>query len=207
MNAFHRIGIRIVAIAWASIVLQVGTFALAGNSQPKSAGPERVAGRTLGEWTAELSKSQNEIARLRAVKTLGAFGEQAAAALTLALSDRSAAVRYWAASELGDQGVARKTAIPALRKMMQEQFIGLRISAAYALCRFGNVKQGLPVLIEALKYPERGVANSAADFLARIGPPAVDAVDALTQAAKHQDYHVRGAAKEALRRIRGKPAS
>ncbi len=207
MNVFHRIGTQLLAIAWAIIVLNAGTLARAENSQSKSASPERVAGRTLSEWTAELSKSQNEIAQLRAVVTLGAFGEPAAGVLITALSDRNAAVRYWAASELGDQGVVRKTAIPALRKMMQEKFVGLRISAAYALCRFGDVKQGLPVLIEALKFPERGVANSAADFLARIGPPAEGAVDALTQATKHQDYHVRGAALEALRRIRSKPAS
>jgi len=172
-------------------------------AKPATAEAPQVAGRTLAEWTDDL-KSDNELVRLRATLSLGAFREPAVSALTAALEDPSDGVRYWAASELGDIGPAAKPALARLRKLNKEKFIGLRIAAAYALCRLGELDAGLPTLTTALESPERGISNSAVDFLARVGPPAKAAIGPLEQAAKqHDDYHVRGAALEALRRIRG----
>ncbi len=177
---------------------------VAGLSLEAAEPGSRVAGRVLAAWQAELDSS-SRTRRLRAIMTLPAFGDAAVRPLETALGHADPAVRYWAASGLGD--LAHKTSRTrdiraALQKMLGHKSAGLQISAAYALCRLGHVKQGLPILTGALGHPQRGVVCSAADFLARIGPPAAAAVGPLQQAVKHKDYHVKGAALEALRRIR-----
>lgn len=180
-------------------------LALVVGSHVEAADPvSKVAGRTLSAWQAELGSSVRT-RRLRAILTLPAFGEPAVQSLGLALGHADPAVCYWAASGLGD--LAHKTSRSkeihrALERMLKHKSVGLQISAAYALCRLGHVKQGLPTLIKSLEHPQRGVACSGADFLARIGPPAAAAMVPLQQAVQHKDYHVKGAALEALRRIR-----
>lgn len=167
--------------------------------------PQQVAGRTLEEWAADLS-SPNRVIALRAVLTIGQFGEVATGTLTEALAHEQPGVRYWAASELGDIGSLPAAAVSRLTDLLDEEQIGVRLSAGYALCRSGQVEKSLSVLTDALSHPTRGVRNAAADFLARIGPPARAAIPALEQALKHQDYHTKGAAQEALLRIRAVPS-
>jgi len=188
-----------------SIVLLTSSHhAIAQIEIPASDNPKTVAGRTLEQWSAE-SHSPNLIRRLRAVKTLPTFDERSIPALTEALSDSHPAARYWAANGLGDIGSKKSSqkAIPILEKMLESKNRADRMCAAYALCRLGKVKTALVHLTEALTDPEKGTATSAADFIARIGPPAKAAIPALEKAQKHKDYHVRRSAKEAIRRING----
>ena len=161
-----------------------------------------VAGRSLADWSAEL-QSSSPVARRRAVLSVGAFGKNAVPVLTKALSHDDEVVRYWAASELGDLGDDAKSAVEALRKLLGEKSIGVRIAAGYALCRIGQVEEGLPTLLEGLKHNERGVWNSSADFLARIGPPAKAAIPTLEEAGKGGADHIADISNEALWRIRG----
>lgn len=171
--------------------------------QPAAAAPRTVAGRTLKEWTQELS-SKHRIVRLRAARTLPVFGAPAVPALSGALGSDDPAIVYWAAYGLGDIARPAPKALPHLKRLLKSKSEALRISAAYAMCRLGHVKLALPVLTAGLKSPHRGTANSAADFLARIGPPARAALPALKEAAGHRDYHVKNAANEAIRRITAK---
>lgn len=161
-----------------------------------------VGGLSLSNWSAEL-KSPSPVVRRRAVLSLGAFGKSAVPVLTQALGHDDPVVRYWAASELGDLGDEAKSAIEPLRKMHSEKSIGVRIAAAYALCRIGQVEEGLPTLLEGLKDETRGVWNSSADFLARIGPPAKAAIPTIEEEAKRGADHIADICNEALRRIRG----
>jgi hypothetical protein len=46
------------------------------------------------------------------------------------------------------------------------------------------------------------MACSAAELLGRVGPPASEALPALEEARQHSDYHVQGAALNAMRAIR-----
>ncbi len=163
---------------------------------------EVVAGRSLADWSAEL-QSSSPVARRRAVLSIGAFGKTAVTVLTTALNHDDSVVRYWAASELGDLGDDAKPALESLRKLHGEKVIGVRISAAYALCRIGQVEESLPTLLEGLKHKERGVWNSSADFLGRIGPPAKAAIPTLEEQAKREADHIADICNEALRRIRG----
>jgi N-sulfoglucosamine sulfohydrolase len=164
--------------------------------------PVTVAGRTLAAWVAELD-SANAVARRRAVLSLSVFGPSAVPALTQALSHEDAAVRYWAASELGDLGDPAAPAIQSLRELHREKSIALRMPAAYALCRVGHIQESLPTLLEGLRHSERGVWNSAGDFLARVGPPARAAIPEIETEAKRGADHIADICDEALRRIRG----
>lgn len=161
-----------------------------------------VAGRSLVEWTAEL-QSSSPVVRRRAVLSIGAFDTTAIPVLTKALVHEDSVVRYWAATELGDLGDDAKSAVDVLRKLLGEKSIGVRIAAAYALCRTGHVEEGVPTLLEGLKHRERGVWNSSADFLARIGSPAKAAIPTLEAEGKRETDHIADICNEALRRIRG----
>jgi hypothetical protein len=181
-----------------------------------------VAGRTLAKWSADLADPR-DIVRLRAVKTLGAFGEEARAPLTAALADANAGVRYWAASHLGELGTrsalgAGGAASDTLRKKLLEleekdPEPAVRMAAAFALASAEDGEElgrRVEKLTAHLADPERSMALSAAEFLGRLGPKAKGAVPALERAFEAHapasrgsgvDYHVRGAVQNALRKI------
>ena len=86
----------------------------------------------------------------------------------------------------------------------------VRLAASFALCRHGLYDMHLPLLIESLDYPERGTACTAAYLLGEIGPDAKGAQGPLEQTFEKNrpggsegDYHLGGAALNALRKIRG----
>ncbi len=185
-----------------SFVLLTAVWVLVVTFQERLSAADVVAGRTLPEWLAEL-QSPSSVARRRAVLSVGAFGKSAVTELTKALAHEDTVVRYWAASELGDLGDAAKSALEPLRMLHAETVLGVRIAAAYGLCRVGQVEEGLPTLLEGLKSDTRGVWNSSADFLARIGPSAKAAIPTLEVEGKRGADHIADICNEALRRIRG----
>jgi HEAT repeat protein len=173
-------------------------------------GPRTIAGQTIDDYAAKL-KDENRIVRLRAVRSLGAFGVAAGDALRESLDHSDAAVRYLAAENLGriggkplEQAKARLTELAE-----DETSLAVRLAASYALCRAGLVDQHLPLLIETLRYPERGTACSAAELIGNIGPSAAAAIKTLEvvheknrPGTKGGDYHVGGATMNALRKLR-----
>ena len=166
--------------------------------------PATVAGRTLDQYAAALN-GETPTVRLRAVLSLRAFGADAVPAFVDALGHHDEAVRYRAASALGDLAGADGAgdAVPALRTLLTGGR-GERLAAAYALSALGYAGEGLPVLTAALAGPGRAVPVAAADFLARLGPAAADAADALERATKHGDYHVANRAAQALAAVLGR---
>lgn len=170
----------------------------------------RVAGRTLAEHASLLSDA-DRVVRLRAARSLGSFGVEAGEARIGMLDHEDAAVRYIGAVQLGRLGEEPlKKAKPRLRELASEESsLAVRMAASYALCRSGLVDEHLPLLVDSLKYPERGTACSAAELIGDIGPSAAAAIDPLETAyAKHKpgadggDYHIGGAAANALRKLR-----
>ncbi|MFH5803747.1 HEAT repeat domain-containing protein [Alienimonas sp. DA493] len=171
--------------------------------------PPTVAGRTAETWAEELSH-ENRIVRNRAVLSLRAFGAAGAPHLAEALSSDDEAVRFWAAEGLGmfPSAPAAQDALPALRTLMQEGAVAERLAAAFAVARLGDPGPAVPVLSEGLKHPSRGVAVTSADFLARLGPTAEAAADALREAARnHDDYHVQYRSEQALAAVTGQDST
>ncbi len=177
----------------------------AADSQVKT-----VAGRTIKQYAQELD-SNHRVVRLRAVKSLGAFGEPAGDVLTSALKHSDPAVAYTAAVQLGRiGGKPLKSAIKPLTQLADNPTsLSLRMAGAFALCKAGQTDQRLAVLTDALSYPDRGTACSAAELIGMIGPDAKAAIEPLEQAfasndpeKRNGDYHIGGAAKNALRKVR-----
>ena len=172
--------------------------------------PRAVAGRSMAEYAAQID-DPDRVVRLRAIKTLGVFGPAAGAVLRDALDHEDAAVRYTAAVHLGQIGgeplqLAEERLIELASDRRRH---AVRMAASYALCESGKVSEHLPLLIDSLGYGERGMACSAAELIGRLGPDAKAAAPALeTTYQKHRpgatggDYHIGGAAMNALRKIR-----
>ncbi len=153
---------------------------------------------------------------LCAIRSLGAFGVPSATAIRGALDHEDAAMRYVAAVQLGQIGgeplqLARQRLVELAT---DERSHAVRMAACYALCESGQVAEHLPLLIDSLDFGERGMACSAAELIGRLGPDARAAVPALeTSYEKHRpgaaggDYHIGGAAMNALRKIRTESAA
>lgn len=164
-----------------------------------------IAGRTVSQWLAEL-KSGIPTQRRRAAESLGQFGAHAADAFVAMLDDEDDAIRSIGATFIGDHRVPANSK-DKLRRMLNDDSRGVRMAAAYAACRLGDLDAGLPVLETLMLVKERGTACSAAEFLGRIGPGAMPLAERMRnevakQAARGGDYHIRGALQNALRKIR-----
>lgn len=168
-----------------------------------------IAGRDLQYYEAQL-KSEDRTVRLRAIKTLGAFGDVAGEALAAALTHDDAAVRYTAAVHLGRiGGEPLQGAVDQLVKIRNDSSsLACQQAAAFALCRAGRLDEHLSLLVERLAYPERAMACSAAELIGMIGPPAASAIETLEQVKRDNppsgkgDYHLGGAAGHAIDKLK-----
>jgi HEAT repeat protein len=192
-------------------VLLAALVTFASNSRAASDEVATVAGESLEQCAGHLD-SDNRVIRLRAARSLSAFGTPAGKPLRDALGHEDAAVRFIAAESLGRLGgesLQESRDLLAKLATTPSQPLSVRMAAAYAMCAAGETKAYLPVLIEGIETDRRAAACTAADLIAALGPSASAATDALQQAyqehrpgAKGGDYHIGGAANNALRSIR-----
>jgi HEAT repeat protein len=116
------------------------------------------------------------------------------------LKNADAGVRVNAAEELGRSGVAE--AVPALSDAMNDDYWGVRLSAAMALGDIGNASEpAVPTLAKALRDETPSVRSGAAWALGRIGEPAKAAIPALIEALQEDEASIRFNAAYALGRI------
>ncbi len=175
--------------------------------------PQSVAGHSLEE-TEKLVSDENRTVRLRAAKSLAAFGQEAGPVLRRALDHDDAAVRYTVAVGLGRVGgEALIEAQSDLHAMMsQDSSEAMRMASAFALCRIPqadakHMAESLDVLVKKIQTPSRAVACSAAELLGMLGRDATSAAKSIEEVAKNNrpgssgDYHIGGAAQKALRQI------
>lgn len=106
------------------------------------------------------------------------------------LADDDPAVRYWAVVGLGALGAEGKTSIESLRKSLKDRSATVRSAAADALCRIGNVDDGLPVLIETAQDENPWVRLFAVNALDRLGERASSARDVLVKARDDKNAYV-----------------
>lgn len=188
---------------WLMVFLSFSSQGLADEEKPL------VAGRTLSQYADQL-QSEDRVVRLRAARSLGPFGQPAGRLLIETLEHEDPAMRYLAAEQLGRLGGdSLEAAVGRLCELAgDESSLAVRLSASFALCRHGLDDMHLPLLIESLDYPERGMACTAAYLIGEIGSPAISAVPALERTleknrpgTKSGDYHLGGAVINALRKI------
>jgi len=155
---------------------------------------------TLGARYAILRQGEGSTAMLRTlidVADKASAGASAMADLAAALDHGDATVRHWAATGLGNFPDEGEFAAARLREALEDDAPSVRIAAARALCRMGDVESGLPVLRKELSGPRQWARLQAAIALDLLGEAARPALPEL-QAALHDQpnkYIVRVANK------------
>ncbi len=137
---------------------------------PEAILAERAAGSTPYEIATDTSVYPRE--RILAAADLVGRGPEALPEQVQKLSDKDAAVRYWAAVGLNALGTLAAPAAEALVTALTDAHPIVRIEAAAALCSQGRVQDALPVLGNELKGGDLRVALRAARALELMGETA-----------------------------------
>ncbi len=123
--------------------------------------------RRLGSRYAILRQPGAEglVRRIRDTASLTLEGPEVLPKLVAALTDKDAAVRYWAVIGIGnlapkDAGIAAR-----MTAMLKDDSPSVRIAAARALARMGKPDPALPVLVAALREGSQWVRVNAAIVL------------------------------------------
>ncbi len=143
--------------------------------------------------------------RLGRVAALASDGVGALPELLKALGDADAAVRYWAATGLGNLGAtANAEGLAAARGALGDRSAVVRVAAARALIRMGESGEALPILTAELAGPEQWTRLHAAIALDEAGAVARPAIPDLRRALENQPnkYIVR-VANRALNDLEG----
>lgn len=138
-------------------------------------------------------------ARLARMAELASSSKDALPELRKGMKDTDAAVRYWAATGIGNIAMADEGVIlNCLDRMQNDPSTVVRIASARALLRIGHEKElALAALSKALESPEQWSRLHAAIVLDEAAKKALPALPALQKALKKQPnkYIVRVANK------------
>lgn len=131
--------------------------------------------------------------RVAEVAVQASAGHQALPRLVKALDDEDAAVRYWAATGLGNIGKAAQSARAKVSALLQDDSSVVRTAAARALARMGDAKPALPVLQKELKDGEQWERLHAAIVLDEMDEQARPALKAMHAAlVPRQKFYANG---------------
>jgi len=125
-------------------------------------------------------------ARLAEVAALASRGEAGFSELRQAIDDEDAAVRYWAATGIGNIGKNAEGLIDELKVQIEDPAPVVRVAVARALCMIGEAETGLPVLAEELGSDQEWTRLYAAIALDELGETAKPVVEALRKGLKNQ---------------------
>ena len=153
-----------------------------------------------------LVNSKNDYARIHAVQNIGHMDHitpEVILSLTMALKDRNANVRNYAAHILKDMHTGAGSAVPALiESVLTDEDPGVRMRAIRAL---GAIQMFTPevvaAIVKAVEDKNDDVRRAAMEVFGKMGSKAVAAMPALNEALKDKVSAVRPRAKIALKKI------
>jgi len=155
-----------------------------------TAGAVVYRGRPLSFYIGKL-KSGSDAERVQAIRAIGYFGGDGAAAVTelaKALSDGSAEIRSAAAGSLSRMGATGAPAVEQLAQALTDPDARVRCLSAIALQSMGaKSAPAVPQLVQALHDPVNYVRMSVANALGAIGPSSWAAVPALVERLRLKD--------------------
>jgi len=156
-------------------------------------------------WMDKLHKT-DLLERLQKIKDLDGLCEKAIPKYFKALGDKYGSVRYWAVVGLhnnckGVKDIERAKA--SLKKMLGDKSPVVRIAAAQALCDWGDQKEGLAVLLEAIEHKTDKARLYAIIALNRIGEKARPALGTIKAHLKDPDEYVQRVTRATLNRLEG----
>jgi len=166
-------------------------------------GGEESATPTTPHWRDKLDKT-DLLERLRKIKKLDGAGRKTIPRYIEALNDEYGSVRYWAVVGLHNscKGAGDiKRAKAALKKMLADKSPVVRIAVAHAMCDWGEEKEGLPVLVEALKDKTDKARLYAVIALGRIGEKARPALAQIRAGLKDRDNYVQRVTQATLKQL------
>ena len=125
-------------------------------------------------------------ARLAEVAALASRGEAGFSELRQAIDDEDAAVRYWAATGIGNIGKNAEGLVDELKEQIEDPAPVVRVAVARALCLIGEPAAGLPVLADELESDQEWTRLHAAIALDELDDMARPVIGALRKGLKDQ---------------------
>ena len=116
--------------------------------------------------------------------------------------DEEGGIRYWAATGCLVLGKEAKPAADALRKLLEDPYGDVRITAAESLCMLGH-GDAARVIVAMLDADNASVVLHATNALEYIGDAARDHLDAIEQAAQRKGGYVRRVADRLKAKLGG----
>ena len=148
---------------------------------------ERVT--VMGSEYAVMRQTGSEAlnARLAEVAALASRGKRGFSELRQAIDDEDAAVRYWAATGIGNIGEGAEGLCEELKeRLATEMSPVVRVAVARALCLIGEPAEGLKVLASELESDQQWTRLYAAIALDEIDDQARPVIAALRKGLKDQ---------------------
>lgn len=125
--------------------------------------------------------------RLATVATLASEGESALPQLIQSMKDEDDAIRYWAATGIGNIGKpAKEDAAGIVKGALVDESSAVRTAAARAICRMGLPEDALPVLVKEMTTGEQWERLQAAIVLDEIDEQARPVLEEMKQGLKYQ---------------------
>jgi len=154
-------------------------------------------------WRNKLNQT-DLLERLRKIKDFDGEGSKAIKEYYKALSDKYASVRYWAVIGLHNN-CQSSSDIERVREMLEKSLKDpatiVRVAAAHAMCDWGEEKEALPVLAEALKDKTDKARLYAIIALNKIGEKARPLLPEIKAAVKDSDNYVQRVARTTLKQL------
>jgi len=126
--------------------------------------------------------------RLGAIAAAASEGIDALPILLKALDDSDSAIRYWAATGIGNIGVpAQDTASASIVGLLDDPSSAVRTAAARALCRMDKPDEALPVLIHELVSGSQWERLHAANVLDEIDEQARPVASQMEAGLEYQE--------------------
>jgi len=124
--------------------------------------------------------------KLARIAALASRGPAALPELKQATADGEPAIRYWAATGIGNIGPGAAGAAQLMEAALADDQAVVRVAAARALCRMDRPGKAVPTLIQELGHDDGWLRLHAAIVLDSIGEQARPAVPALQRALSDQ---------------------
>jgi uncharacterized sulfatase len=146
--------------------------------------------KTLGSEYAILRQADAEQynAQLGDIAVAASSGLSALDQLIHAAGDQDSAIRYWAATGIGNiGGPAKELGAAAMNKLLSDPSSAVRTAAARALCRMGMPEKALPVLIHEMSTGAQWERLQSAIVLDEIDDQARPVIEQMQQGLQYQD--------------------
>lgn len=128
----------------------------------------------------QLARSgSSDYSQARLIKAASQVGNSSESTLLSNLNDRDPGVRYWGAVGLSAANSLSNKANDALTEALEDDVLNVRIEAANALARHGNLDSSIAVLADVLSSDNLSAVQHAARVIELLGEKALPALPAV----------------------------